>query len=368
MNETPPKVLIVDDNPQNLDVMAALLDEENFKVFFALDGLSALQRAEDGQPDIILLDVMMPEMDGFETCRRLKAQEKTRDIPIIFMTALSSTTDKVQGFEFGAVDYITKPIQPAEVFARITTHLKIRRLQRELQNALDRERALNTLKTRFISVASHELRHPLTAILHATNFLEELGEQLSAEKKAQQFAHIEQSVAHMTDILNDILILSRKETGKIEFHPQMRDVTSFCAAIVHEFHAICDATHTLAFSSPEQPIYASVDAQLLQVILSNLLSNAIKYSPNGGKIAFALLRNADRVLFQITDDGIGISEEDFSHLFETFRRGSNVGDIQGTGLGLSIVKEFVEVHGGSIQVKSAINSGTTVTVTLPLCA
>ena len=165
-------ILVVDDTPKNLDVLFTLLSSLGFETLFALDGESALQRAEFGHPDLILLDIMMLGMDGFETCRRLKTNEKTREIPVIFMTALSDTVNKVKGFELGAVDYITKPIQAEEVLARVRTHLTIQQLQKdlqtkneelqasneELQASLEREQELNKLKSRFISVASHEFR------------------------------------------------------------------------------------------------------------------------------------------------------------------------------------------------------------------
>ena len=167
MDKDVSRILVIDDNPKNLDVLSDLFDRENFAVLFALDGKSGIQRAKIGQPELILLDIMMPGIDGFEPCRRLKADAITRNIPVIFMTALSETPDKIQGFKLGAVDYITKPFQPEEVLARIHTHLKIQHLQEELlrnnlelQAALERERELNTLKSRFISIASHEFRSP----------------------------------------------------------------------------------------------------------------------------------------------------------------------------------------------------------------
>lgn len=366
MSEAVPKILVIDDNPKNLDLLSALLDAQGFVMLFALDGTRGIQRAESGQPDLILLDIMMPHIDGFETCRQLKANAKTREIPVIFMTALTDIANKVKGFDLGAVDYITKPIQPEEVVARVNTHLKLQRLQQELQKTIAREREANKLKTRFVSVASHELRTPLAQILYASNFLEEFGEQIAAAQKTQLFATIERAVNQMTKILNDMLILSRQETGKFEFAPQLTDVQDFCQNLLAEFRVLCEKTHQLVFSGPEAPLPAVVDANVLQLILSNLVANAIKYSPAGGTIHVRLLPTPAGLLFRISDEGIGMSSEDQQHLFEAFYRGRNVGKITGSGLGLSIVKQFVEVHGGTIQVASEVNKGTTVTVTIPL--
>lgn len=373
MSDEDPRILVIDDNPKNLNVLAELLDRQDFVVLFALDGISGLQRAESGQPDLILLDVMMPGLDGFETCRQLKTNDNTRDIPVIFMTALSDVEDKVKGFASGAVDYITKPIQPEEVLSRVNAHLKIQRLQQdlhkrneELQASLERERELNKLKSRFISIASHEFRSPLAAIQLTTDALERYGERMSDEKKLSSFERIKSTVKLMNDMLNDILMLSKVGAETFEFSPEPTDVENLCQCIAEEFTLMSEESHKILFSATGEHFQVSVDPKLLRHILVNLLSNAIKYSPAGSSISFELIRKREDVTFCVKDQGIGISKEDQQHLFDAFRRGANVGEITGTGLGLSIVKQFVQLHGGTISVESEVDKGTTFTVFIPI--
>lgn len=379
MNREDSVILVVDDNPTNLDVLFGMFDKTNFDISFVTDGESCLELADSDHPDLILLDVMMPGLDGFEVCRRLKANDHTRDIPVIFMTALSDTVNKVRGLALGAVDYITKPIQPEEVLARVKTHLTIQQLQRdlhtrnaelqasneELQASLERERELNTLKSRFISVASHEVRSPLALVSITTSMLRRYSDRISDEKKVEHFELIEAEVERITDILDNVLIISKAGSGNFQFRPKSVDVKHFCQRIAEKFKIMSEETHTISLSSTGEHFQIAVDPELLQHILSNLLANAIKYSPAGGTISFELSRDNEHVMFRIKDEGIGILEADQQHLFDAFHRGKNVGNIRGTGLGLSIVKQFVELHGGTINVESEVNKGTTFTVIIP---
>ncbi len=379
MNDDKATILIIDDNPENLDVLFDLLSGKGFELLFAIDGSSALQRAEIAKLDLILLDVMMPGIDGFEVCRQLKEGKTTRNIPIVFMTALTDTANKVKGLEAGAVDYITKPIEAEEVLARVNTHLKMQRLQRDLhaqnavlqaantdlQAALEREKELNTLKSRFVSIASHEFRSPLALIHLAASVLKRYRDRMPDEKKVKHLNVIESAVEEMTGILNNVLMLTKVEAGNIQFNPEPLDIEEFCQPIIDKFTLMSAATHTIAFSRNDQRVQAVADPQLLQSILSNLLSNALKYSPDGGRILVAISRKETAFELSVNDQGLGISQEDQQHLFDAFQRGNNVGDIKGTGLGLSIVKQFVELHGGTITVESEIQQGSTFTVTLP---
>lgn len=372
MPDKVPVILIIDDNPTNLGILFELLDARGFEILTATTGESGLKRAEHVQPDLILLDVMMPGIDGFETCRRLKAQEATRQIPVIFMTALNDTKHKVTGFDAGAVDYVTKPIQAKEVLARIHTHLTMHRLQNELQTrnqeltaALERERELNTLKSRFISLASHELRTPLSTIHVSADLLQRYGGRMPEEKRGHELSLIKATVKRMTGLLDEVLTAAKAGAGGFECHPERIDVRDCCQRIIDQFAGVSAHTHTLVFSAQGDDFRAMLDPRLLEQILSNLLSNAIKYSPDGGKILIVLERQPERLTLRVADEGIGISEADQQRLFAPFHRGDNVGAIQGTGLGLSIVKQFVELQRGTIQVTSQPGQGTTVEIRFP---
>jgi two-component system sensor histidine kinase/response regulator len=370
-------ILIIEDNPATVSVLYNLLNEAEFEVLIALDGDNAIKSAEEGQPDIILLDVILCGMDGFEICHRLKTSETTRNIPVLFMTALTKTVDKVKGFELGAVDYITKPFEPEEVLARVKTHLMIQQLQRDLQQkneelhaALDRERKLNNLKSRFISIASHEFRTPLASILFSKNLLQRYTQKLSEKEfvgeMGEELISIERSVHQMTAVLDEVLTITKTEAGKVTFTPERIDLTELCRDIVEKFRSLSTDAHTLIFPNSGDHIHVLADPKLMETILSNLLSNAIKYSPRGGTVYCSLWQDNGTIRLSIKDEGIGIAEDDQSHLFEAFYRGANAAKIKGTGLGLSIVKQFIELHGGAIEVKSEVNRGTTFTIVLPL--
>ena len=374
MNAEETLILIMDDHPANLEILIELFEQTRFDISFASDGRTCLDIARSDHPDIILLDVMMPDMDGFEVCRQLKRHPDTCDIPVIFMTALSDTVEKVKGFELGALDYITKPFQAQEVLARVNIHLTLQRLQRELirknaelQAGLDREKELNQIKSRFISVASHELRSPLTIISMTSKMLKRYADRMSAEKKLEQLDIIEDAVTKMADLLDDVLLLVKVESHQFQFHPTHLDVAAYCRDITDQFRSICADAHVLEFSVHGEGFEANIDPKLLRHIFSNLLSNAIKYSPNGGTIQFEIFREtgSSDIRFCVRDEGIGIAPGDLEHLFDAFHRGGNVDQIKGTGLGLWIVKQFVELHSGTLDVESELGRGTTFTIRLP---
>lgn len=377
MNHETSSILVIEDNPATLSLLFALFDEAGFEVLVSQEGESAMNTAKAAQPDIILLDVLLAGIDGFETCRRLKDCPETREIPIIFMTALTKTVDKVKGFELGAVDYITKPIELEEVLMRVKTHLTLQRLQQDLQTrnkelhaALEREQELNKLKSRFISMASHEFRTPLATIRSSGNlirrYLKLFRTHDDLEREVdEELQVIEQAVKQITTTLDEVLTISKTEAGKITFTPISFDLRELYQNIIARFRAIAADTHIFQFYNGTKQVQIVADPKLLDQILSNLLSNAIKYSPTGSTITCRLSENEHEAILSVEDEGIGISEEDQAHLFEAFHRGTNVRHIQGTGLGLSIVKQFIDMHGGTISVESHQEVGTTFTLTFP---
>lgn len=347
----------------------------------------ALMSIQSSPPNLILLDIMMPELNGYEVCSKLKVSSQTKDIPIIFISALNEVFDKVKAFEVGGVDYITKPFQAQEVLARVQHQLHIRRLSQQLseqnvllqqevhrremaeaevRQALSKEQELNQLKSYFVSMVSHEFRNPLTAILGFAEFMKDFSQQLSEEKKQEYLCQIQDSARRMTALLNDVLSIGQAEAGKQKINPEPLDVEEFCRDLVEEIKLANSTHHRIAFSSQRQLTNACMDKSLLRQILTNLLSNAIKYSPEGSTVTFDLACRDDLAIFHIKDEGIGISPEDQQRLFESFHRGNNVGKISGTGLGLTIVKKAVDLHGGQIAVNSELGVGTTFSVAIPL--
>ncbi|HBE20942.1 MAG TPA: hybrid sensor histidine kinase/response regulator [Cyanobacteria bacterium UBA11149] len=239
------------------------------------------------------------------------------------------------------------------------------RLENELQLALAKERELNELKSRIVATVSHEYRTPLTTILSSTELLENYADKWSPEKKQRHFQRIQESVHHLTKLVNDMIFIDQAQTRKLEFHPAPLDVVRLISEIVEAFRCELTDEYSILFQSPvicQKPI---LDRDLLEIIISNLLSNAIKYSPNGGPILLELIYQESEIAIRVSDKGIGIPTKDKPHLFKSLFRGSNIDLTPGVGLGLVIVKEAVDLHGGKISVESEVGVGTTFTVILP---
>ena len=236
----------------------------------------------------------------------------------------------------------------------------------EIIKSLQKEKELNELKSSFISIASHEFRNPLTTILMSAEILENFSSQLSEERKIEEFHRIKNTIKSLTDLMDDILVISRAESRFQQFNPSWLDLKKLCNEIVEEIQRSTSSKHKIVFTSKGRFNLCYIDENLLQHILINLLSNAIKYSPEEGTIYFELDGHEEEVIFKITDSGIGIPVEDQKLLFTSFHRARNVRKIQGTGLGLSIVKKMIELHGGQISFESQVGVGTTFTVILPL--
>ena len=278
-------------------------------------------------------------------------QTKTgEEIPIAF--SCSAIPTEVEGLEHFV--YIGRDISDRK------------RVEAEMIKALERERELTELKSCFVSMASHEFRTPLTTIVSSTELLEIYGQKWTEEKKHKHYQRIESAVNRMTRLLDDVLLFSKVEAGKLEFNPQPLALKDFCSDLVEELQLGIGVNHKITFVYSGLCQNACMDEKLLMHILGNLLSNAIKYSPQDTTILFGCYCREEEVLFEVKDEGIGIPTEDQERLFESFHRANNVGNIPGTGLGLAIVRKSVDLHGGRIIVESEPGVGTTFKVILPL--
>ncbi|MEO7108485.1 MAG: hybrid sensor histidine kinase/response regulator [Rhodoferax sp.] len=375
-----PVILVVDDTPQNLALMRDLLDSE-YTVKLAPSGERALKIAQAQRLDLILLDIMMPDIDGYEVCRQLKASPVTADIPVIFLTAKTDTQDEQLGFALGAADYIVKPISPPIVLARVKAHLLFKEARDALERrnredklrfatALSQQVELSQLKSTFVAMTSHEFRTPLTSILVSQSLLRNYCDRLPVAERNGLLDSIESAVKRMVLMLDQVLTIGHSDVHLLSFNPkpanllalcrQLRDeaVTAFSQGKIEGAHVELDADF--------EDSNIVLDEKLLRHILGNLLSNAIKYSPGTARVLFKVRCQGLGLTFDVQDQGIGIPAKDLPHLFGDFHRASNVGNIPGTGLGLAIVKRAVQSHGGSITVTSRPGEGTCFTVTIPL--
>lgn len=289
-------------------------------------------------------------------------------------------TGEIQIFEYPMLvnntphDYEARIVvsAPDEAMAIVRDITERKQAEVEICKALEKEKELSELKTRFVTMTSHEFRTPLTTILSSAELLEDYGSNWPQEKRLTHFRRIQNSVSHMIQLLNDVLLIGKAEVGKLECNPVLLNVSQFCHDLVDEFQVGTTRLGnerpgcTITFVSLGNCTQANLDERLLRHILSNLLSNAIKYSPQGGIVRFDLICQPAEVSFRVQDQGIGIAAADQDQLFDSFYRASNVGTISGTGLGLAIVKKSVDLHGGKITVESEVGVGTTFLVSLPL--
>ncbi len=249
-------------------------------------------------------------------------------------------------------------------------YLEAERIERErISVALEKERELRVLKDRFLTMMSHELRTPLSLIRLAHDMLRQYGDKATEEERLQYLDSIRTQTEHLTDILSDVMTVSRGDSAEAEFMPEIIDLITYCRDIVEQFQINYFKTHKVEFECDRAVIRAPIDRKLLRQALTNLLSNAIKYSPEGSTVRFTLTsngHNGNQAIITIQDRGIGITEEDMARLFEPFHRGRNVETVPGTGLGLAIARQAVRAHSGTIAVESAVGQGTTFTLTLPM--
>ena len=369
-------ILVVDDIEQNVTDISQILRSNGYQVLAAFSGEQALKMLEKRTPDLILLDVMLPDINGFEVCKRIKQNKSISDIPIIFLSALSEAETKVEGLEVGGVDYITKPFQESEVLARVKVHLRIRHLEIERKEHIEKLILQNEAKDRLMQIVSHDLHSPLSGI-HSLSEILFKGEEAKDVTLVREFSElISSTAANLMHLVNDLLDLAKVESGKLQIMPMEFDIAltiRSCVRLQKNVALNKGVTFVEIYSSPVINIEAD-EPKLVQVI-NNLLSNAIKFTPKGGTITVRAIvqppdnkHNFPTLLFSVCDTGIGIPPEDLPNIFEKFgkhQRSGTAGE-KGTGLGMPIVKRFVELHSGTIEVESIIGKGTEFIISLPI--
>ncbi len=362
MQRPRPLLLIVDDVSQNLQVLGNALREEEYDISAAISGKQALSIAAETHPDLILLDIMMPEMDGFETCRRLNEDPSTRDIPVIFLTAKTAPEDIVRGFELGAVDYVTKPFNRQELLARVAIHLELKRSREQLQKTISD-------KDRFFSIIAHDLRGPLGSFMSISDYVAENIEELAVEDIKPLFQEMQHTGKGVYALLENLLEWSRIQLGTIQYDPDIVDLSM-----------LAERTHTLLRAQAEQkeitlrtdvePMQVICDRNMISTVLRNLVSNAIKYTPRGGRISLTAMTRAaeNRVYVSVQDSGVGMDEDRIDTLFDISQTKSTPGTEKekGSGLGLILCRELVSLHGQSLTADSKKGEGSTFTFTLEL--
>jgi len=368
MNVSGPKILMVDDEPRNLRLLEGILAPLGYDLRRVESGTEALEQVAADPPDLVLLDVMMPGLSGFDVCRQLKSQVETQFIPVVLVTALADRESRVTGIEAGADDFISKPVDPNELRARVRSLLRAKSLHDELQQRYEELRKLEVMRETLTHMIVHDLRNPLQALIGNLELLRDK-EYVSEEKEAQTYFYaIIRGEQTLMDMINAILDLAKLEAGEMQLDLSEVDLGQVVSDVEVGMRSLLERK-TLKFEArlPDHTSFLYADREVLRRILVNILGNAITFSPREGHITITACAENRRVRIAVRDEGPGIPAEYRDRIFEKFGQVESrlEGKKYSTGLGLAFCKMAVEAHGGQIGVDSEVGAGSTFWFTLP---
>lgn len=361
-------ILVVDDNPMNLMVMKSMFMNLEYQVYFADCGQKALDMARELLPEMILLDVIMPDISGFEVCRILKREDYFQEVPIIFITAADEIEFKIEGFDAGGVDYITKPFRKEEIMLRIKTHFKLKLTHDQLVETTQSLMDLHKVKDRLFSIIGHDLRSPIGNVKMVLEFM---SKGIIDPNKGDHYKKTVSDLLRTTDevfsLLENLLTWATTESGNTKIIPENIVLKEAVVSIVNLYQAgINNKNINLNINiEPEHIVFA--DLNMIKTVIRNLFSNAIKFTPAEGTISFNSWMEDDSVKIGVSDSGKGISQDVIDKILDPNVFFSTVGlnKESGNGLGLKLCKDFIEKSNGRIWIESILGSGTTVFFTLP---
>jgi len=343
-------ILIVDDSPVNLNVLEYILKGSGYKVRPVTNGLMALQVAEKEKPDVVLLDIIMPDIDGYEVCRRFKENQNLCDIPIIFISAMNEINYIVKALASGGADYITKPFQAEEVKARVATHLKLYQQKQKLQKQSKELKDLMVTKEKLFSIISHDLRSPFSVILWYSETLAENEENLEKIKIKEYATGINTIASATLKLLDNLLQWSRIQKGILIPKIQNINFKDIANEIMKVSQEIAKSKGITLKNNIVSDIFAYCDEEMTLTILRNLITNAIKFTNKKGVVSFEAKPQDSFLEIKVSDNGVGIPSEKISHLFYIDKDISTLDteNEKGSGLGLMLCKELVEMQGGKM--------------------
>jgi signal transduction histidine kinase len=364
------KVLIVDDDRLNTRILAAILKSEGYVLAEAGSGERALETYTQFRPHLVLLDVMLPGIDGFETCRQLKREFGEKCAPVIFITAKNQSDDIVEGLTAGGVDYLPKPFKPNEVLARIRVHLQNQLLAEQQQTLVEQLSKANAAKNKFLGMAAHDLRNPLASIRGIAEFLRDgaVGSLTPDQRDLVQTIH---AASHsMLDLVNELLDVATIEAGELKLRLESHQLDELVGKCVIQINREAAKKKTRVVFDRPAAVKLRADGAKMKQVIDNLLSNAVKYSPPGSLVrTFVELDPLGRACsIAVRDEGPGIPHDERDRLFKDFSCLSiqPTGGEKSTGLGLAICRKIVEAHGGTIVAENLPGRGCEFRVTLPL--
>ncbi|WP_178797931.1 response regulator [Bacteroidaceae bacterium] len=362
-------ILVVDDVVSNVLLLRVLLTNEKFKVITASNGKEALSQAANAHPDLILLDVMMPEMNGFEVAERLKADPETQNIPIIFLTALNTTADIVKGFKVGANDFISKPFNKEELVIRVNHQISLIAAKRIILRQTEELRKTIMGRDKLYSVIAHDLRSPMGSIKMVLNMLIlSLPEEQIGAEMFQMLSMANQSTEDVFALLDNLLKWTKSQIGKLNVVYQDFDVVENVASVIEIFNLVAAVKNIKLSFSVQEKIEVHADIDMIKTIMRNLLSNAIKFSYNDSEILVKAVVEGDMAIISVTDSGKGMSEEDQKKLLNAETHFSKYGtnNEEGSGLGLLLCLDFAQKNGGRLWFESEEGKGSTFFFSVPL--
>jgi two-component system, sensor histidine kinase and response regulator len=381
-NNHSPSILIVDDNPQNLQVLGRLLQEKLYEIEFATNGVAALDWLNSRQFDLVLLDINMPEMDGFEVCRRIRKNDSLANLPVIFLSADNDRESILKGFEFGGQDYVTKPFDSRELIVRVKTQITLKeslenleKLNRSLEEKV-KERTiqlkeanehletmnkelteLDDAKAEFLNLISHEIRTPLNGMILPVEMLKDTG---SSSETKELIDILDSSVKRLEKFALNALLITRLKTKPNEISRKEMDLADVLRETIEE-----EKTHsetrkiTLETSMQKFPGRITGDRELIKKCLLNILDNAIVFSPEGSRVHIKLYNEGESPVIEVSDNGPGLPAEILSKGPEPFTRGKDYNDMS-TGIGLPMAKLIMVAHGGEISLSNKKDKGAVV--------
>lgn len=358
-------VLVVEDTIDSLRLLSELLGGQGYEVRAVTNGRQALQAVQREPPDLILLDINMPGMNGYEVCRQLKAQERSKDVPVIFITALTGTGDKVRAFDAGGVDYVTKPFQIEEVLARVKTHIALRRARAGLADSYARLRELEQLRDDLVHMVVHDLRSPLTVLLINLRLLQSTTTLGDEDRQILQSAL--ESAEAITAMTNTMLDVSRLEAARMPVDPAVCDLARMARDVRAALGTSDAAAVPIDIESPDV-VHVTCDGALVRRVMENLVSNGLKHAPAGTRLRIAIGSANGRARVAVHDLGRGVRPDAREKIFEKFggAEGRQDSIYNSVGLGLAFCKLAIEAHGGTIGVDPGVPSGSTFWFELPI--
>lgn len=355
--EPPASVFVIDDDPQNREVVELLLSREPYHITQLCSAAELWMQLEVSQPDVILLDVMMPIVNGLEVCQILKQSPQWQHIPVVMVTALSSKEDLKRCIEAGADDFIGKPVNGTELRSRVRSMLRIKKQQDALKASLQ-------LRQDLVNMLVHDLRNPLANIVLSTDLLQMTELQ---PKQAQKIHQIQLNCRQLQTMIDSLLMTAQLKAGRMQLHYKAVDLRLLGQQVIDDFDAIAIQKYIQIIGElPQLEQFCYLDEAVFRRILDNLLSNAIKFSPAGSCIKLQIEdAPTDFLRIRVIDEGKGIRPELRQQIFERFEIGESSEEVSQIGLGLSFCKMAIEAHGGSIDVEDNYPSGTIFTLKVP---